>query len=85
MDEELPCEPAGHGEITTGSVSISSPFWRTFVRSYMVMQWIEYGYRMLLTIELARRLANLTWTVRLMHLSWGPVSQLLHSAFLCLD
>jgi hypothetical protein len=47
MDEELPCEPAGHGEIATGCVSICSPFWRTFFRSYVVMQWIEYGYRVL--------------------------------------
>ncbi len=25
---ELPCEPAGHGEIATGSVSSCAPFWR---------------------------------------------------------
>ena len=59
MDEELPCEPAGHGGIATGSVSICSPFWRTFVHNFVVMQWIEYGYRLLWTIELARRLAKL--------------------------
>ena len=63
MDEKLPFEPAGNGEIATGSVSICSPFWRTFVRSFVVMQWIEYGYRLLWTIELARRLANLIGTV----------------------
>ena len=63
MDKELPCEPAGHGEIATGNVSICSPFWRTFVHGSMVMQWIEYGYRLLWTIELARRLASLTGTV----------------------
>ncbi len=39
-EEELPCEPAGHGEIATGSVSSRSPFWRTFVRSSVAMQWI---------------------------------------------
>ena len=47
MDEELPCEPAGHGEIATGSVSRCSSFWRSFVRSHVVMQWIESGYRLL--------------------------------------
>ena len=51
LDVELPCEPAGHGEIATGSVSSCSPFWRTFVRSPVVMQWIEYGYRLLWTYE----------------------------------
>jgi len=85
MDEELPCEPAGHGEIATESVSICSPFWRTFVRGSVVMQWIEYGYRLLWTVELARRLANLIGTVLSMYLSWGLVTQLLYSAFICLD
>jgi len=47
LEDELPCEPAGHGEIATGSVSSCSPFWRTFVRSFVVMQWIEYGCRLL--------------------------------------
>ena len=47
IDEELSCEPAGHGEIATGSVSRCSPFWRTFVRSFVVMEWIESGYRLL--------------------------------------
>ncbi len=84
MDEELPCEPAGHGEIATGSVSICSPFWRTFVRSSVVMQWIEYGYLMR-TIKLARRLANLTKMAFSMHLTWGPVTQLLYLAFICFD
>ena len=46
-DEEMPCEPAGHGEIATGSVSSCASFWRTFVRSPVVMQWIEHGYRLL--------------------------------------
>ena len=32
LDEfELPCEPAGHGEIATGNVSSCAQFWRTFV------------------------------------------------------
>ena len=51
LDVELPCEPAGHGEIATGSVSSCSLFWRTFVRSSAVMQWIEHGYRLLWTVE----------------------------------
>ncbi len=42
-DVELPFEPAGYGEIATGSVSSCAPFWRTFVRSPVVMQWIEHG------------------------------------------
>ncbi len=37
MDEELPCEHAGHGEIATGSVSSCSAYWRSFVRSSVVM------------------------------------------------
>ena len=55
MDEELPCEPAGHGEIATGSVSRCSPFWWTFVRSSVVMKWIESGYRLLWTTEASHR------------------------------
>ena len=50
-EEELPCETAGHGEIATGNVAICSPFWRTFVRSSVVMQWIEEGYQMPWAIE----------------------------------
>ena len=51
MEDEMPCEPTGHGEIATGSVSTCSPFWRTFVRSYVVMVWIEDGYRLLIPVE----------------------------------
>ena len=51
LEDELPCEPAGHGEIVTGSVSICSPFCWTFVHSSVVMQWIEDGYRMLWATE----------------------------------
>jgi hypothetical protein len=54
-DEELPCEPAGHGEIATGSVSICSPFRRYFVRRFVVMHWIESGYRLLWTNEAPQR------------------------------
>ncbi len=51
MDEELPCEPAGHGEIATGSVSRCSPLWGTFVRRSVVRQWIESGYRLMWATE----------------------------------
>ena len=81
----MPCEPAEHGEIATGCVSICSPFWWTYVLSFVVMQWIEYVYRMLWTIELARRLASLNGTVLIMHISWVSVTQLLYSAFICFD
>ena len=55
MDEELPYEPAGHGKIATGSVSSCSPFWRSFVRNFVVIHWIEFGYRLLWTIEAPQR------------------------------
>ena len=48
-ESELPCEPAGHGAIATGSVQSCKEFWRTFVRSPVVMDWIENGYRLLWT------------------------------------
>ena len=51
MDEELPCEPAGYGEIAIGSVLRCSPFWRTLVRISVVMQWIEFGYRLMWATE----------------------------------
>ena len=56
----MPCEPAGHGEIAIGSVSGCSAFWRTFVRSVVVMDWIEEGYRLLWTVAapLAKEMAN---------------------------
>ena len=47
----MPCEPAGHGEFAMCSVSTCSPFWRTFVRSPVVMSWIEEGYRLLWTVS----------------------------------
>ena len=50
-EEELLCEPAGNGEIAMGSVTRCSPFWRTFVRSFVVMRWIEDDYRLLWVVE----------------------------------
>ena len=52
MEEEdtemdIPCEPAGHGEIATGSITSCKEFWRTFVRNSVVMDWIEHGYALL--------------------------------------
>ena len=50
LEDELPCEPAGQGEIATGSVPSCSSLWRTFARSVVAMYWIKDGYRLLLTI-----------------------------------
>ncbi len=46
---DIPCEPAGHGVIDTGSVQSCKEFWRSVVRSDVVMDWIENGYRLLWT------------------------------------
>ncbi len=50
-EEDLPCEPAGHGTIATGSITKCQEFWRTFVHSPVVMTWIEEGYRLLWTVS----------------------------------
>jgi hypothetical protein len=56
----LPWEPAGHGETATVSVRSCKEFWRTFVRSSVVMQWIEEGYRLLWTVSppVSREMVN---------------------------
>ena len=46
-DFGLPWEPARHGEIATGSVSKCKEFWRTFVTSSVMMEWIQHGYALL--------------------------------------
>ncbi len=46
-DAELPWEPARHGQTATGSVNGCQEFWRSFVRSSVVMEWIEHGYALL--------------------------------------
>jgi len=46
-DNDLPCEPAGHGVIATESVESCKEFWRIFVRSSVVMDWIEKRYQLL--------------------------------------
>jgi hypothetical protein len=44
VDElDMPCEPAGHGAIATGSVQSCKEFWRSFVRSALAMDRIENG------------------------------------------
>jgi hypothetical protein len=48
---ELPWEPVGHGAIAIGNVTMCKEFWRTFVRSLGVMNWIKEGYRLLLTVS----------------------------------
>ncbi len=45
-DPELSCEPVGSGPIATGSVKKNAAFWRTFVRSSVVMSWIDHGYEL---------------------------------------
>ncbi len=42
-DEELPCEPAGDGDIATGSVASCKEFLRSFVRSSTVMEFDREG------------------------------------------
>ncbi len=37
VEEDLPWEPAGHGAIATGIITKCQEFWRTFVRSPVVM------------------------------------------------
>jgi hypothetical protein len=59
-DVDLSCELAGRGVIAPGSVQSCKEFWRTSLRSTVVMDWIENGYRLLWT-ELAppiKELAN---------------------------
>ena len=48
-ERDIPCEPASHGEIATVSVISCKEFWRTFVRSSVVMDWIKHGYALLWT------------------------------------
>ena len=50
-EKELPWEPASHGDIATGNITKCQKFWRTFVRSPMVMNWIKEGYRFLWTVS----------------------------------
>ncbi len=40
---DFPCESVGHGEIATGSVESCKEFWRSFLRSSVVMDWVEHG------------------------------------------
>ena len=46
-ESDLPCEPAGHGVIATGTIESCKEFWRTFIRNTVVMDWIGNGYQLL--------------------------------------
>ena len=54
LEDELHVEPAKHGEIATCIVSICFPFWWIFVRSFVVMSWIEKG-------------SNMFWATKALH------------------
>ena len=47
LDTELPHEPAGSEPVATGSISSCAEFWRSFVTSSWVMDWIDCGYRLM--------------------------------------
>ena len=47
LEEDLPHEPAGSEPVATGNISSCADFWRSFVRSSWVMDWIECGYRLM--------------------------------------
>ena len=59
-EEELTWELASQGAIATCSILTCKEFWRPFVRSPVVMNWIEEGYRLLRTVSPPpmRKLAN---------------------------
>jgi len=46
-DLEIPWELAGHGQIATGIITSCQEFRPAFVRSSVVMDWIEHGYVLL--------------------------------------
>ncbi len=77
-DAELPCEPAGHGQIATGSVSNYQEFWRSFVRSSVVMVWIEHGYALIWTTAapMAREMRNAASAMEHQELVSGAVSEM---------
>ena len=84
MEEEdtemdIPCEPAGHGEIATGSVTSCKEFWRTFVRSSVVMDWIEHGYALLWTTSapLPREFKNAPSALKQHEFVSGAVAEML--------
>jgi hypothetical protein len=71
LDEfELPCEFVGHGEIGTGNLSSCSRFWRTFVGSSVVMQWIEDGYRLLWVVKAPQSIEMRNAPSKLEHLEF---------------
>ncbi len=78
-EAELPWEPEGHGQIATGSVSSCQEFWRSFVRSSVVIGWIEHGYALLWTMAApqAREMRNATSAMEHMEFVSGAVSEML--------
>jgi hypothetical protein len=46
-DMDIPWKPVGHERIAKGNVTICQKLWRTFVRSFVAMAWIEHGYALL--------------------------------------
>ncbi len=79
MDAELPWEPAGHGQIATCSVSSCKEFWRFFVRSPVVLEWIEHGYALLWTTAapLEREMRNTASAMEHQEFVAGAVSEML--------
>ncbi len=78
-EEELPWEPASHGAIATGSITKCKEFWRTFVRSPVVMNWIEEGYRILWTVSPSprREFANAPSALEHREFVFGAVAEML--------
>ena len=46
-EHDVPFEPAGSEPLAIGSITKCASFWRTFVKSRVVMDWIDNGYRLL--------------------------------------
>ena len=78
-DPDLPWEPAGYGAIATGSVSRCKEFSRTFVRSSVVMEWIEHGYALLWTTAApaAREMRNASTALEHHEFVSGAVAEML--------
>jgi hypothetical protein len=78
-EDELPWGPAGHGAIATGNIIKCQEFWRTFVRSPVVMSWIEEGYHLLWTVSppLRREFANAPSALEHIDFVSGAVEEML--------
>jgi hypothetical protein len=78
-DAELSWEPVGHGQIATGIVSSCKEFWRSFIRSSVVMDWIEHGDALLWTTAapLAREMMSAALAMGHQEFVSGAVSEML--------